>query len=84
MLRKFSIQWWRFWMAGEGLSIKTGRALLLCAVTGIAAGFAAAGFYWLLETSRHLLTESLARFSPVQAAGEGTLYPAAPHAEPLR
>ena len=84
MLRKISIQWWRFWMAGEGLSIKTGRALFLCALTGVAVGLAAAGFYWLLETARFFLSESLAHFSPVLAAGEVSLYPAAHHAEPLR
>jgi len=84
MLRKISIQWWRFWMAGEGLSIKTGRALFLCALTGLVVGLAAAGFYWLLETSRFCLSESLAHYSPVMAAGEIALYPAGHYAEPLR
>ena len=71
-------------MAGEGLSIKTGRALFLCALTGLVAGLAAAGFYWLLETARFYLSESLAHLSPVLAAGEVALYPASRHAEPLR
>lgn len=71
-------------MAGEGLSVKTGRALILCALTGLAAGLAAAGFYWLLETARFYLSESLAHYSPPLAAGEVSLYPAARHAEPLR
>ncbi len=84
MLRKITIQWWRFWMAGEGLSIKTGRALLLCTLTGVAAGLAAAGFYWLLETARFCLSESLAHYSPVLAAGEVALYPARHQGEPLR
>jgi len=84
MLRKISIQWWRFWMAGEGLSIKTGRALILCALTGLAAGLAAAGFYGLLEVARHYLTESLANFSPVLAAGEVALFPKGAHGAPLR
>jgi CIC family chloride channel protein len=84
MFRKISIQWWRFWMAGEGLSIKTGRALLLCALTGLAAGLASVGFYWLLEAARFYLTESLAHFSPVLAAGEVVLYPVAGHTARLR
>lgn len=84
MLRKISIQWWRFWMAGEGLSIKTGRALLLCALTGIVTGLAAAGFYWLLETARYYLTETLGHYTPPLAAGEVSLHPPAAHAEPLR
>ncbi len=83
MLRKISIQWWRFWMAGEGLSIKTGRALVLCALTGLLGGLAAAGFYWLLETGRYLLMESLAHHSPTLAAGEVALYPMT-HQAPLR
>lgn len=84
MLRKISIQWWRFWMAGEGLSIKTGRALLLCALTGIVTGLAAAGFYWLLETARYYLTETLGHYTPPLAAGEVALHPPSAHAEPLR
>ena len=71
-------------MAGEGLSVKTGRALVLCALTGLAAGLAAAGFYWLLEAGRYLLLERLGHYSPPLAAGEVALFPAAPHASPLR
>jgi len=71
-------------MAGEGLSIKTGRALLLCALTGLTVGFAASGFFWLLETARFYLSETLAHYSPVLAAGEVALYPVPKHAEPLR
>ena len=84
MYRKISIQWWRFWMAGEGLSVKTGRALSLCALTGLAAGLAAAGFYWLLESARHYLMEGLAHYAPPLAAGETALYPVVHHAERLR
>jgi CIC family chloride channel protein len=84
MYRKISIQWWRFWMAGEGLSIKTGRALLLCALTGLAAGLAASGFYWLLESARHYLMEGLAHYAPPLAAGETALFPISHHAERLR
>lgn len=57
-------------MAGEGLSVKTGRALLLCAVTGLVVGFAASGFYWMLEHARHLLSEDLGHFSAARAPGE--------------
>ncbi|HRR33287.1 MAG TPA: chloride channel protein [Kiritimatiellia bacterium] len=84
MFRKISIQWWRFWMAGEGLSIKTGRALLLCALTGLAAGLAASGFYWLLESARHYLMEGLAHYTPSFAPGESALYPIIHHTERLR
>ncbi|HPB11137.1 MAG TPA: chloride channel protein [Kiritimatiellia bacterium] len=84
MYRKISIQWWRFWMAGEGLSVKTGRALSLCALTGLAAGLAAAGFYWLLESARYYLMEGLAHYAPPLAAGETALYPVVCHAERLR
>lgn len=70
-------------MAGEGLSIKTGRALALCALTGLLAGFAASGFYWLLETGRYYILETLGHYSPVLAAGEVALYPVT-ELEPLR
>lgn len=84
MLRKLSIRWWRFWRAGRGLSLRTGRALTLCALTGLAAGLAAAAFYGLLEAARYGLTETLAHHAPPLAAGEVTFFPRAAHAEPLR
>lgn len=84
MFRKISIQWWRFWLAGEGLSLKTGRALLLSALTGLATGLAASAFYWLLETVQHYFCEGLAHFTPVAAAGEPELYSALPNQMPVR
>ena len=85
MLKKISVQWWRFWMAGEGLSIKTGRAMCLCALTGIVVGLAAALFYWMLDISRFCLMEMLGNYSPALAAGEIPVYPVDDHGgEPLR
>jgi len=84
MFRKISIQWWRFWMAGEGLSVKTGRAILLCALTGLAAGLAASGFYWLLDTARYFLSERLAHQPPVLAPGEISLYSQSITGGPIR
>ncbi|MBP8802000.1 MAG: chloride channel protein, partial [Kiritimatiellae bacterium] len=71
-------------MAGEGLSVKTGRALLLCALTGLIAGLAASGFYWLLESARYYLMEGLAHYTPPLAAGETAIYPTVHHTERLR
>lgn len=61
-------------MAGEGLSFKTGRALALSAITGAIVGLAAVGFYWLLETAKHLLLEGLGNYTPPLAAGEAHIY----------
>ncbi|HOE60694.1 MAG TPA: chloride channel protein [Kiritimatiellia bacterium] len=71
-------------MAGEGLSVKTGRALVLCALTGLVAGLAASGFYWLLEAGRYLLLERLGHYSPPLAAGEFPLFPPVAHEAPVR
>ena len=88
MFKRFTIQWWRFWRAGEGLSIKTGRALVLCALTGLAAGFAAVGFYWLLDVAKHLLMTGCGHYAPPMAAGEVSVLrghlPETPVGEPLR
>lgn len=83
MIRKISIQWWRFWVAGEGFSIKTGRAFLLCAVTGLVTGLISALFYHLLETARYYLLERMGGFSPILAPGEPFLHPPIV-TEPLR
>lgn len=72
-------------MAGEGLSIKTGRALTLSALTGLVVGFAAAGFYWMLDASRFWLMESLGNYSPALAAGEVPIFPTDDHmGDPIR
>jgi CIC family chloride channel protein len=85
MFRRISIQWWRFWMAGQGLSIKTGRAMALCSLTGVVVGLAAAGFYWMLDAARYYLMECLGNYSPAVAAGELTAFPVDEHmGAPLR
>lgn len=84
MIRNITLKWWRFWVEGEELSIKTGRALALCALTGLLAGLAAAGFFWLIETARHLLVVSLANFSPPPAAGEQGLTHTVTSGPPLK
>lgn len=76
MFRHFSIQWWKFWRAGEGISVKTGRAIALYALVGVLSGFAAVAFYWMLDVSRHLLTERIGGLAPLLAAGEPSLHPA--------
>jgi len=84
MLRNITIKWWRFWVEGDELSIRTGKALALCALTGLFAGMAASGFYWLLETAHHLLVGALANFSPPPAAGEKGLVHSALTGPPLK
>lgn len=76
MLKKFTLQWIKFLVAGEGLSVKTGRAIGLAALTGVLAGFAASAFYWLLDAFRFLLIECVGGVRPLLADGEVTLFSA--------
>jgi CIC family chloride channel protein len=84
MIRNVTLKWWRFWVEGDELSIRTGKALALCALTGLLAGLAASGFYWLLEVAHYLLVGKLANFSPPPAAGEKGLLHSALTGPPLK
>ena len=76
MLKNFTLQWLKFLVAGEGLSVKTGRAIGLAALTGVLAGLAASAFHWLLDFFRFLLVESVAGVHPLLADGEVSLFTA--------
>lgn len=76
MFKAFAIQWLKFFFAGEGLSVKTGRAIALAALTGVLSGLAASAFYFLLDAARFLLTENIAGVKPLLAEGEISLFAA--------
>ncbi|MBQ7188781.1 MAG: chloride channel protein [Kiritimatiellae bacterium] len=75
MFKRFTFEWLKFWVGGGGISVKTGRIFVLCAVVGVASGLAASGFYWLLDVSRHYLMESLGNLYSIPVAGERSCFP---------
>ena len=77
---------WRFWFAGKGMSAETGRVFALSALVGAFTGFVTVGFYFVIEASRHFLSESLGHLTPAVAAGEAAkpLFAAESFAEPRR
>jgi chloride channel protein, CIC family len=52
-----------------------GTLLLLCAAVGVIAGLGAAGFHYLLGTTKHLFLDGMAGYHPPGPAGELPLFP---------
>lgn len=51
-----------------------GTLLLLCAAVGVIAGLGAAGFHYLLGTTKHLFLDGMAGYHPSGPAGELPLF----------
>lgn len=86
MFRKLTIGMWRFWFAGKGMSVETGRIFALSAIVGAFTGFVTVGFYFIIEVCRHYLSVSLGHLTLVVAAGEAAkpLFAAESFAEPRK
>jgi len=86
MLRKLSIGWWRFWLAGDGMSVRTGREFTLAALVGLLVGLVTAGFYAVIEICRHYLLEGLGHQASLLSSGEAarSLFAVETFTEPRR
>ncbi len=68
-------RWFSFWLNDDGVSVRTGREIFLCAIVGLVVGLAAVAFNWAIELVRHFALGELAGFYPSVADGERVLFP---------
>lgn len=52
--------WFRFVLAGDGISMVSARMFFLSAATGVVVGFCASAFHWMIDICREYLLQGLA------------------------
>ena len=72
MLRQFSIAIFKFFLAGHGMSFRTGRYVSLAALVGTLVGLVTTAFYWLIQLAKIYVMEELAhhQFMSTLPSGE--------------
>lgn len=66
--RKISVSSWRFFVAGQGMSLRTGRYIVEAVFVGVLAGFVVVGFHWMICLGFRHIFAHIAGMSPWLAA----------------
>jgi len=61
MFRNLSIYGWKFFLSGNGMTVRTGKQFGLAAVLGVVVGLVTVAFYWMIELARTYVMEGLGR-----------------------
>lgn len=59
MFRNLSIQGWKFFLSGNGMTVRTGKQFGLAAVLGVIVGLVTVAFYWMIRLVRVHVMEGL-------------------------
>ena len=61
MLHRLTIGTFRFFLAGHGMSVRTGKYVFLAALVGALVGFVTIAFYWMIRLARVWVMEGIGR-----------------------
>ena len=72
MFRKLSISSWRFFLGGQGISVRTGKHFGEAVVVGAVTGIVVVGFRYLIDIGRTLMMEGLGHHRFLSNLGDGS------------
>jgi len=72
MFKRLSISSWKFFLAGDGMSVRTGRYFVESAIVGAIVGFVVVAFRWLIDFTGKVVMEGLCRHEALSSLSDGS------------
>ena len=74
MFRRLSISSWRFFLAGKGLSFRTGKYFGESILVGFAVGFVVVGFRYLIRLGNEWILEGIGHHQSLSRLSDGSAF----------
>ena len=71
MFKRLSISSWKFFLAGDGMSVRTGKYFIESAIVGAITGFVVVAFRWLIDFTGQAVMEGLCRHEALRGLPAG-------------
>ena len=74
MLGRFAKSSWRFWLAGRGISFRTGKYFSESFLVGLVTGFVVVGFRYMIEYGREWILEGIGHHQFLSKLTDGAAF----------
>ncbi|MBR7180450.1 MAG: chloride channel protein [Kiritimatiellae bacterium] len=71
MFKRLSISSWKFFLAGDGMSVRTGRYFVESAIVGAITGLVVVAFRWMIDFTSKVVMEGLCRHEALSSLPDG-------------